>query len=126
MIYSLTNYETGKSEYIENDENLANARLKELQNRWLELNNDLFTFLKEIVDGNNTTWISANLENDIENCRYHLFNPVLGQHETTNSFTEAKQKLNEIKENYLKHIGLDKWVIVDEIPQPKAIGLTTL
>jgi len=126
MIYKLLDYETGISEYIEDNENLANARLKEIQDRCLELNDYIFTVSKEIVNGSDTVWTKADLENDLEDFKYFVFNPLTGRHEKVNSLTEAKEKLNEVKQNYITHLNLDKWVVVDEIPQPKVEGLTQL
>ena len=131
MIYRIPNLITGTFEYIETNEADANAKLLENQTAYLLQENYRFTVAKEIVDGNNTTWTNADLENDPENGNYFVFNTMTGLHEKANSLTEAKQLFARIKQDFLVFVQLDKWEIVDKIPntnleQPITTGTQTI
>lgn len=126
MIYSINNFITNTIDYIETNEADANAKLVENQQAFLNQEAYRFTVAKEVVNENNTIWTNADLENDAENNVYFVFNTLTGQHEKTNSLTEAKQKLEQIKQDFLVSIGLDKWNIVEEKPQPTTTGTQTI
>jgi hypothetical protein len=113
--YAIKNHQTYKIDYVET-EDLANAKLIENSNYLLERESYRFTLCKEVVDGNNTTWCSVDLNNDDENGTYHVFNHKTGLHELVNGLTNAKNRMQEIKQEFLVDNGLDKWEVVDSIP----------
>jgi hypothetical protein len=114
--YAIKNYQTSKIDYVETKE-LANAKLIENIKYFLERESYRFNVCKEIVEGNNTTWCSADLNNDDENGTYHVFNHKTGLHELVNGLTNAKNRLEELKQEFLVDNELDSWKIVDSIPQ---------
>lgn len=73
-----------------------------------------FSIAKEIVSGNDTTWMSADLENDPEDSVYFVFNTINGLHEKVNSKTEAAAKLEQVKQEFLVFSGMDIREITDE------------
>lgn len=109
MYYFIQNHITGKPDCVESEE-LANAKLIENRNAYMQQESYRFTVAKEIVDGNNTIWMSADLENDIEDYDYQVFNQFTGQHEKINGLSNAKARLEEIKQQFIVEVGLDKWV----------------
>lgn len=119
MVYKILNLVTGITEYIETSEADAVARLKQIQDEYLVQENYRFTVNKEVVNGNDTTWMAADLDNDEEDYAYHVFNTLTGQHEKVLSLSEAKARKAQIKQDFLVFNGLDKYEILDEIPKPK-------
>lgn len=73
-----------------------------------------FSIAKEIVSGNDTTWMSADLENDPEDSVYFVFNTINGLHEKVNSKTEATAKLEQVKQEFLVFSGMSIKEITDE------------
>jgi hypothetical protein len=116
MIYRLNNPITLLYEYIDGTQDEANTRLKELQDLYLTQESYRFSVAKEVINENDTTWSNADLQNDLEDHLYQVFNPLTGVYEQVNSLTLAKELLNQYKQDFLVYIGLDKWEIVDAIP----------
>lgn len=86
------------------DEALANAKAEEVRAAILVHEDYRFTVAKEIVDGHNVTWMNANLDNDEENCVYHVFNTLTGQHERFESLSAAKVRRGEIMGSFLNSL----------------------
>lgn len=59
-----------------------------------------FSIAFELRDGKNTTWRSADLENDPEYGNYHVFNHVTGVHEFFEHLPEAKARREQLIEEY--------------------------
>ena len=114
MFYKVRNL--GNVEYFDSEE-AANNRLVELQKKCLEENDYIFTVAKEVVNGNDTTWMNADLENDPENFKYHVFNPVTGLYEESMSLSEAKQIQERIKQEFIIHMKLDKFELTETKPK---------
>jgi hypothetical protein len=82
-----------------------------------------FTIAKEIVDGNNTTWINADLENDPEEGIYQVFNTLTGLHEQVSGLTNSKNRRDAIKQEFLTEYKLDNVTVVTELPEkPQILG----
>lgn len=60
-----------------------------------------FTAVKEVVNGNNTVWTTANLENDPEECVYQVFNHFTGVYEPVSNKTQALELIAELKQRFL-------------------------
>ena len=89
------------------DINEARAKLAEIKARVMEHEDYRFTVAKEIVNGNDTTWVNADLDNDPEDSNYHVFNTLTGQHELVVSLSLAKARRLEIKEQFVTEMGLN-------------------
>ena len=69
MIYQIQNYITSTYDYVESEE-LANVKLAENRDAYLKQEEGRFAVAKVIVVGNDTTWMNADLENDLEDYVY--------------------------------------------------------
>ena len=125
MIYQIQNYITGVYDYVESEE-LANAKLAENRDAYLEQEKDRFAVAKVIISGTNTTWMNADLESDLENYVYQVFNQYDGVYEQLESLSLAKARRQELIDAFVVEIGLDAWVIVDKIPNPICQPITAI
>jgi hypothetical protein len=114
MFYKVNNL--GNVEYFDS-ELAANTKLAEIQKAYLEQNDYVFTIAKEVVNGNETTWMNADLENDPEDYKYHVFNTLTGLHEEVMSLSEAKKLQERIKQEFIVHSNIDKFEIVETKPK---------
>ena len=90
----------------------ARVKLAEVQQSFLQHQDYLFSIAKEVVDGSNTTWTAADLANDPEVGAYHVFNPISGLHELLEGLTAAKNRREEVRQEYLAHSGLVDPIVV--------------
>ena len=125
MIYQIQNYITGVYDYVESEE-LANAKLAENRDAYLEQEKDRFAVAKVIISGTNTTWTNADLESDLEDYVYQVFNQYDGVYEQIESLSLAKARRQELIDAFVVEIGLDAWVIVDKIPNPICQPITAI
>lgn len=118
MIYfAVKNVVSGNTEYFVPDEvtRQANDHLvcivgtqedavaKANQNKqsFLEQESYRFSIAKEVVDGNNTTWMNADLVNDVEDGSYHVFNQATGQYEGVVGLSNAINRMAQLKDEFL-------------------------
>ena len=99
----------------------AEARLSVVRQAYIEQEAYRFTVAKEVVEGNNTTWTSADLNNDIEDYVYQVFNHTTGLHEQVPSLTAAKERNQALKNDFLNNIFFNAIIeyeeeIIPEIP----------
>lgn len=125
MIYQIQNYINSAYDYAESEE-LANAKLAENRDAFLEQEKDRFAVAKVIISGTNTTWMNADLENDLEDYVYQVFNQYDGIYEQFESLSLAKARRQELIDAFVVELGLDAWVIVDKIPDPIRQPITTI
>jgi len=105
----------------------ANAKLAEIKASIIAAEDYRFTVAKEVVNGNDTTWMNADLDNDPEEYRYHVFNQYTGQHELFTSLSAAKARRLEIKEQFINELNLaEQPSEVKPVTQPISIGSQTL
>lgn len=100
----------------------ADAKAQELHAESLVREAYRFSIAKEVVNGNDTTWMNADLDNDPEENTYHVFNTYTGQHELFTSLSAAKARNNEIKTQFAESLI----VSVQEVVQPISSGAQTL
>ena len=74
---------------------------------------------KIIVEGNNTTWMNADLENDPEEGEYQVLNHEIGKYQKCTSLSEAKTVNTQIQNAFLTLCGLDDPVELDKMPEEK-------
>jgi len=106
MTYLVGNPITGQEFEIENL-NEAKTKLAEIKVAVLISEDYRFTVAKETVNGNDTTWSNADLDNDPENYTYKVFNTFTGQHESLASLSLAKARRLELKEQFATSLGLN-------------------
>ena len=106
MTYLVRNPITEQQFEIE-DLNEAKTKLAEIKIAVLIAEDYRFTIAKETVNGNDTTWSSADLDNDPEEYTYHVFNTFTGQHELISSLSAAKARRLELKEQFATNLGLN-------------------
>jgi len=106
MTYLVSNPITGQKFEIE-DLDEARTKLAEIKAAVLTSEDYRFTVAKETVNGNDTTWSSADLDNDSEEYIYQVFNTFTGQHESLASLSAAKARRLELKEEFATGIGLN-------------------
>lgn len=123
MTYLVSNPLTGQQFEIE-DLNEAQIKLAEIKAEVLASEDYRFTVAKETVNGNDTTWSNADLENDPEDNTYHVFNTFTGQHELVDSLSQAKVRKLELKEQFATDLGLNTEPQLKPEPatQPQTIG----
>ena len=108
MIYLIINpYTQEKFEFSETDFAAAVVKLAEIKEQILTQERLRFTVAKETVNGNDTTWSNADLDNDPEDYTYQIFNHNIGQHEKINSLSQAKARILELKEQFADSLGLN-------------------
>ena len=105
---------------IVGDQEKANAKNEQNKQQFLEQESYRFTIAKEVVDGNNTTWMNADLLNDSEEGIYQVFNHLTGQHEPIDGLSNAIKKMKQLKDDFINSFT---WNIVEinELPA-KHIG----
>jgi hypothetical protein len=106
LIYLISNPLTGQQFEIE-DLNEAKTKLAEIKAGVLASEDYRFTVAKETVNGNDTTWSNADLDNDPEDYTYQVFNTFTGQHESLASLSLAKARHLELKEQFATSLGLN-------------------
>ena len=106
MTYLVINPITGQEFEIE-DLNEAKTKLAEIKVEVLVSEDYRFTVAKETVNGNDTIWTSADLNNDPEEYNYKVFNIFTGQHESLASLSLAKARRLELKEQFVTDFGLN-------------------
>ena len=106
MTYLVRNPITGQEFEIE-DLNEAKTKLAEIKVEVLVSEDYRFTVAKETVNGNDTIWTSADLDNDPEDYVYKVFNTFTGQHESLASLSLAKARRLELKEQFVTELGLN-------------------
>jgi hypothetical protein len=97
---------TGQQFEIE-DLNEAKTKLAEIKAEVLASEDYRFTVAKETVNGNDTTWSNADLENDPEDNNYYVFNTFTGQHELLTSLSLVKARQLELKEQFATNLNLN-------------------
>jgi hypothetical protein len=105
MTYLITQPITGQQFEIE-DLNEAKTKLAEIKAAVLTSEDYRFTVAKETVNGNDTTWSNADLDNDPEDYTYKVFNTFTGQHESLASLSLAKVRRLELREQFATDLGL--------------------
>lgn len=105
MKYIISNPLTGSVEFFDADLE-AQEKLNEIKAGVLERESYRFSVAKEVVEGNNTTWMHADLDNDYEDGAYQVFNTLTGQYETVNSLAAAKERLEEVKTLFIDSCSL--------------------
>jgi hypothetical protein len=104
MIYFLVpNYVTGQRKFYA-DESEANAAFVANRRTFTEQEAYRFTVVKVVVEGNNTTWLSANPDTDPEDGEYQVFNMSTGQYEQFQSFSTALMRHKELKEDFTNSV----------------------
>ena len=124
MIYLIKNPFTHEQFEI-TDLTEATAKLAEIKTLGLAQEDYRFTVAKEVVNGNDTTWTNADLDNDLEEGRYYVFNTFTGQHEFVASLTQAKNRKSELKEQFAESLGLNE-PPQEKPAQPITVGAQTL
>lgn len=85
----------------------ANAKNEQNKQEFLQKESYRFTIAKEIVDGNSTTWMNADLLNDSEEGMYQVFNQFIGQHESINGLSNAINRMTELKNQFINQFNWD-------------------
>ena len=117
MIYQIKNEFGSGYDYIESDnDDLANEKLNANKVLFFQQHEYLFSVAKLTIIDNDTTWINADLDKDMEDFIYQVFNPYTGLHEEVNSLTLAKSKRQEHIDSYINNAGFSTWEIVDAMP----------
>ena len=88
------------------DENLAKQKEDEILAEIHEKEDYRFTVIKETVNGNDTIWSNADLQNDSEVGIYHVFNQSSGLHEKYTSLQDAVLRKTELKTLFISETNL--------------------
>lgn len=134
--YVINNQITNQIEYFVSDEETkaandhlvcivgtqedATLKIQQIKEDFLSQELYRFTIAKEIVDGNNTTWLNADLLNDSEEGVYQVFNQATGQHEPIDGLTNAINRMTQLKDEFINQFN---WTVIETIKLPvKQIG----
>jgi hypothetical protein len=130
--YMIQNFITGVPDFVTSEAE-ADALAKNNKLAWLAQEAYRFTVARIIVEGNDTTWTAADLDQDPENGFYAVFNTMTGQHEEFLSKTAAWARLQEIQDEFLAQYFPAPWQEVTEefyqhmtAPQQGGIPVTQL
>lgn len=113
IYYMIQNFVTGQLEFTTNEEE-ANRISAENKQAWLEQEAYRFTVNRVVVEGNNTTWTTANIDTDPEEGLYCVFNTFTGQHEEISSKTQAWTRLDQIKNDFIAQYYPQPYQIISE------------
>jgi hypothetical protein len=125
MTFLVVNPLTGERFKFE-DEALANAKAAEIRADVMVREDYRFTVAKEVVNGNNTIWINADLDNDPEDGTYNVFNTFTGLHEKIVSLSAAIARRDEIKVQFADSLNIVPVIETPLLVQPISQGAQTL
>lgn len=124
--YVINNQITGQMEYFVSDEKTkldndhlvcivgtqqdANEKVEQNKQNFLQQELHRFSIAKEVVDGNNTTWMNADLLNDSEEGIYKVFNHLTGQHESVDGLSNAINRMTQLKNDFINSFN---WNVVE-------------
>lgn len=116
LIYQIANLVTADFDYVDTE---AEADFILNRNKADYLSREAYRFYiaKMTVDGNNSVWSNADVDNDIEAHEYLVFNTYSGQHEPLPSLSAAKARLQELTDRFITECGFDKWNMLDQKPE---------
>lgn len=109
----IQNFITGRPQFAITEEE-ANKIFAESKQAWLDQESYRFTITRVIVEGSNTTWVAANLGTDPEEDLYYVFNTFTGQHEEMLSKTQAWERLDQLKNDFVVQYYPQPWQIINE------------
>lgn len=124
MKYRLFNLVTNEEEFFETIEE-AVAKNELIKQAYITQEAYRFTIAKELVNGNDTTWLNADLTNDPEDAIYQVFNHKTGVHEQFMSLSAAKQRIDALKQEFLNEVFIKAITEVDRIEIPALMPSTT-
>lgn len=124
MKYRFSNPITNSFESFDTIEE-AEARLVVVKSDYIQQEAYRFPVAKEVVSGNDTTWMAADFETDAEDYVYQVFNHNTGLHEAVPSLSQAKARNQELKDHFLSQV-FASGVTEYEDPQLPTIPSTTL
>lgn len=113
MKFRVNNLLIGKVEIFDTEQE-AITKNQEIVSEFLTKENYRFTIAKEVVNGDNTTWMNADLNNDQEDCEYQVFNTLTGLHEKAQNLSSAIARQEEIKKDFVISSNLLVFEISDE------------
>ena len=124
MIYQVRNPITNELTYFDEATSGtaradADALLLQIRRDFLLYQSPRFAINKVVVEGNNTTWMNADLENDPEDGEYQVLNHMTGTYQKCTSLSEAKSLNTQIQNAFLTLCGLDNPVELDKMPETK-------
>ena len=102
---------------------LAVARLAEIKPVFLEQESYRFSVAYEEVVNNNTVWRAADLAADPDDGVFFVFNTLTGMNEKIIGKQAAISRVQELKELFSEHMGLDEYA---EVNEPTVVGAQTL
>lgn len=121
--YKIQNYIIGQAEYFDTIE-LANTRIKELEDEALKLNAGRFNVIQISESANGTLWIAPS-ENSQEDANYMVFNSNFGTHENIKGRTEAYARHQELIDEFVATLKQEPEL--EEAPvQPVSTGTQEL
>lgn len=111
-------------------EELAKEKLSQMRQFVLEQESYRFVAAKIVINGNDTTWMSADFEQEDGDGDYRVFDHSIGGYEEYSSTQAAKARLEELKLEFLTSVGLDSFETFDKLPssllQPTVFGAQEL
>jgi len=121
--YKIQNYIIGKEEFF-NTVDLANARIKELEDEIMKLNAGRFNIIEISESPNGTLWMAPS-ENSPEDSTYMVFNSNFGTHENIKGRTAAYARHQELIDEFVATLKQEPQ-LVDQTVQPATTGTQTL
>lgn len=113
-LFRVINPITNAFEHLET-EALAIERIAEFKDMLLTRESLRFGINKEVVEGTNTTWVAANLDSDIEDAIYKVFNHTTGGYEDVNSLSAAKARMQQLKDEFFNNSLSSNYEVVESI-----------
>lgn len=105
---------------------LAVSRLAAIKPLFLEQESYRFSIAYEEVIGNNTVWRAADLAADPDDGVFFVFNTLTGMNEKIVGKQAATTRLQEIKNLFSEHMGLDAYTEVADDAQPTIVGAQSM
>ena len=96
------------TEQYPNAQELAQAKLLEIQQTYLAQEAIRFHFAKVTQVENGEVWINGDLNNDPEEGNYKVLNHYVGTYDSMQNLTEVKENIATKQQQFLIGCGLDK------------------
>jgi len=127
--------DAGKTEgytgtFVIGTENDAINEIATRRSIWLSENLNLFSVNKDVDPSQNATWVTCNLDNELQNNDqvYEIFDVVNGFYIQSVGLDNAKQTLSQAQINAQKHFVINylTWESWPPLTKPLSTGVQTL
>lgn len=107
MIYLVNNPFTGESFEFPDNLDAARAKRQEIKASVIASEAHRFTAVKEVFSGEDVMWVPVNLDEETANGRFQVFNTFTGQHEPFESLVGARDRRQQLIDEFVNDLRLN-------------------